>query len=155
MIVSKSSPTTTSRVENCCEDPNCGAGLRNQYFDGKRLTPASFRLEQAYGIERRRLLNRAIHGWGLVYGYAIHPEVSRESPEAASKLKVSPGLVLDQCGRELHLPEGLALSIRDVMVLDEKGVPVDDPGKALGYKCGEDECWQLCVHYAEYDVDPV
>jgi hypothetical protein len=144
-----------SRVENCCEDPDCGLGLRNQYHDGKRLTPMSLRLEQAYGIEHRRLLNRAIHGWGLVYGYAIDPEVSRESEKAASKFKVSSGLVLDECGRELYLAEDVALSIRDVMVLDDKGVPVEDPQKALGQQCGQDECWQLCVHYAEYDVDPV
>lgn len=155
MIATKSTPTRTSSAEHCCEDPSCGLGLRNQYFDGKRLTPASFRLEQAYGIEHRRLLNRAIHGWGLVYGYSIHPEAAHNSREAAAKLKVAAGLVLDQCGRELYLPEGIALSIRDVMVLDEKGVPADDPQKALGRQCGEDECWQLCVHYAEYDVDPV
>jgi hypothetical protein len=154
MIVTKPSPNKTSRAESCCEHPDCGAGLRNQYFDGKRLTPASFQLEQAYGIEHRRLLNRAIHGWGLVYGYAIHPEIARDSDEAAPKLKVSPGLVLDQCGRELYLPEGVALSMRDMIVLDDKGVPVDDPQKALGYK-SEDQCWQLCVHYAEYDIDPV
>src|SRR5260370_33515930 len=99
MIVSKSSPTTTSRVENCCEDPNCGAGLRNQYFDGKRLTPASFRFEQAYGIEHRRLLNRAIHGWGLVYGYAIHPQLARDSPVAASQRKMSHRRLFDHSGR--------------------------------------------------------
>src|SRR5438270_2953656 len=122
MIVTKPSPNKTSRGESCCEHPNCGAGLRNQYFDGKRLTPASFSLEQSYGIEHRHLLNRAIHGWGLVYGYAIHPQVAPNSFEAASKFIVSSGLVLDQCGRELYLQEALALSIEDVMVLDEKGM---------------------------------
>jgi len=161
MITTKSSPSKSpksSGAENCCNDPNCGLGLRNQYFDGKRLPPASFRLEQTYGIEHRRLLNRAIHGWGLVYGYAIRPEVARNSVEAASKFIVSPGLVLDRYGRELYLPEPVALSIEDVMVLDEKGVPIDDPKDrqtALGRHCGDDKCWQLCVHYAEYDVDPV
>jgi hypothetical protein len=155
MIVKKDPPTKTNADESCCGDPNCGAGLRNQYFDGKRLTPASFRLEQEYGIEHRQLLNRAIHGWGLVYGYAILPEISRNSPEAAPKLKVSPGLALDHCGRELYLPEAIALSIHDVMVLDDKGVTVDEPQQALGRKCAENECWQLRVHYAEYDVDPV
>jgi hypothetical protein len=158
MIVTTSSPGKTSRAGDCCGDPHCGLGLRNHYYDSKRLTPASFCLEQAYGIEHRHLLNRAIHGWGLVYGYAIHPQVAPNSFEAASKFMVSPGLVLDQCGRELYLQEAVALSIEDVMVLDEKGVPIDDPKDrqtALGRQCGDDKCWQLCVHYAEYDVDPV
>jgi hypothetical protein len=157
MITTKSSPgkSKSSGAENCCADPNCGLGLRNQYFDGKRLTTASFSLEQTYGIEHRHLLNRAIHGWGLVYGYAIDSETAHNSYEAASKLKVSPGLVLDRCGRELYLPDDIALSIRDVMVLDENGMPVDDPSVAFRCECAKDECWQLCAHYAEYDVDPI
>lgn len=155
--VTKASPSKSksSGAENCCGHPRCGLGLRNQYFDRKRLTPASFRLEQTYGIDHRRLLNRAIHGCGLVYGFAIHPEPARDSSEAASKLTVSSGLILDRCGRELYLPEGIALSIRDVMVLDDKGIPVTDREKALGRQRSEGECWQLCAHYAEYDVSPV
>ncbi len=155
MNATKSPPSKTRTSENCCEDPQCGLGLRNQYFDGKRLTPASFSLEQAYGIEHRRLLNRAIHGSGLVYGYGISVEKAHDSNEAASKLKISPGLILDRCGRELYLHDGIALSLRDVMVLDEKGMPVDDPAEALRCECAEGECWQLCAHYAEYDLDQI
>jgi hypothetical protein len=57
----------------CCADGPCDSGLRNQYFEGKRLTADSFRVEQNYLLERRRLLNRTIHGWGVVYGYAMKP----------------------------------------------------------------------------------
>src|ERR1043166_3688881 len=124
MIVTTSSPAKTSRAGDCCGDSHCGAGLRNQYYDSKRLTPASFHLEQSYGIEHRRLLNRAIHGRGLVYGYAIHPQPAPGSLDAASKFMVSPGLVLDQCGRELYLQEAIALSLEDVMVLDDNGMPI-------------------------------
>jgi hypothetical protein len=66
-----------TRVE-CCIDPRCESGLRNNYFEGKRLTPDSFRVEQRYLVERRRLLNRAIHGWGVVYGYGIKAAASNE-----------------------------------------------------------------------------
>jgi hypothetical protein len=155
MIVTNTSLTRTGNAENCCDDPGCGLGLRNHYFDGKRLTTTSFRLEQAHAIEHRRLLNRAIHGWGLVYGYSITAEGAHNSREAAAKLKVGGGLLLDEGGRELYLPEAIDLSIRDVIVLDEKGVPAVDPQEELGRECGEDERWQLSAHYAEYDVDPV
>jgi hypothetical protein len=59
--------------QTCCIDAPCDSGLRNQYFEGKRLTADSFRVEQSYLLERRRLLNRAIHGWGVVYGYGLKP----------------------------------------------------------------------------------
>ena len=54
----------------CC-DHTCTSGSRNNYFPGKRLTPDGLRIEQKYLVDRRHLLNRAIHGWGVVYGYAV------------------------------------------------------------------------------------
>src|SRR5258705_13961575 len=89
--------------ENCCTEVKCDSGLRNNYFDGKRLSTQSFRIEQKYGLERRRLLNRAIHGWGVVYGYAITPEPLDDCKKQrqAGKLTIEPGIALDPCGREL------------------------------------------------------
>ena len=49
-------------LSECCSDAACDSGLRNNYFEGKRLTADAFRVEQDYLIDRRRLLNRAIHG---------------------------------------------------------------------------------------------
>lgn len=95
MQTPKTSTTTTrptSMGGECCTDQQCEFGLRNNYFEGKRLTPDMFRTEQRYLLERRRLLNRAIHGWGVVYGYGVE-----YVPEG--KLKVKPGVALDACGR--------------------------------------------------------
>src|SRR5690554_7401583 len=44
----------------CCPDDECGTALKNTYFEGKRLTPDAFRLEQRYRVDPRRLLNPAI-----------------------------------------------------------------------------------------------
>src|SRR3954449_13463023 len=38
------SPARSAR--ECCTDAPCDSGLRNQYFEGKRLTADSFRVEQ-------------------------------------------------------------------------------------------------------------
>ena len=117
----------TSRA-GCCPDDECGicgGSLKNNYYAGKRLTPDTFRVEQRYHVERRRLLNRAIHGWGVVYGYPITVETrelrkssTRERPRrdpcgrrddeprdtrdgVTRRLKIEDGLALDTCGREL------------------------------------------------------
>src|SRR5262249_19587142 len=48
-------PTTYRTVyQKCCTELKCESGLRNNYFEGKRLTVDSFRVEQNYLLERRR-----------------------------------------------------------------------------------------------------
>ena len=75
-------------THECCSDGPCDSGLRNHYYEGKRLTADSFRVEQSYLAERRHLLNRAIHGWGVVFGYALK--------HSATELDIQPGLALDE-----------------------------------------------------------
>lgn len=89
-------PKARSPRRECCTEPACESGLRNNYFDGKRLTTDSFRVEQRYLLGRRQLLNRAIHGWGVVYGYPI-------TVAEAGWMSIGAGLALDECGRELEI----------------------------------------------------
>jgi hypothetical protein len=135
----------------CCADLKCETGLRNKYFEGKRLTADSFRLEQKYLIERRRLLNRAIHGWGVVYGYGIELQTPQNGngANAPCGLKVSAGLALDQCGREL-LETGRAIKLSDLIIFDEDGKRVDLEDAEF-----DGGCWLLSVHYAEQDTGSI
>src|SRR5215211_2132818 len=85
-----------SGTKDCCSDSKCGVGLRNNYFEGKRLTADSFSVEQKYMVGRRRLINRAMHGWGVVYGYAIKAVPPHgEQTNYACHLEIGPGLALD------------------------------------------------------------
>src|ERR1700741_148074 len=95
------------RHDDCCEHSECASGLRNNYFKGKRLTPESFRVEQRYQLERRRLLNRTLHGWGVAQGFGVEAVVEPGSKEgvASGRLTIGAGLALDACGRELLLLE--------------------------------------------------
>jgi len=147
----------------CCTDLRCESGLRNNYYEGKRLTPEMFRVEQQYLLERRRLLNRAIHGWGVVYGYAIafsDQKDDRRDP-ATSRLKIKPGLALDACGRELLQAGDLSITIKDVIFIDDDGRRID-PKKALAglepARSRKDPdthvCWRLSAHYAEQASGP-
>ena len=151
--------------DECCNELKCESGLRNNYFEGKRLTADSFRVEQEYALGRRRMLNRAIHGWGVVYGFGIDSHESH-----SGRLAIGPGLALDQCGREL-LEGGRKIPFDDVFTLDQEGkrIDLDELRKQLGIppnvpwdqipddikkRIGEG-CWLLQAHYAEKDTSHV
>ncbi len=156
---------TSSAKGECCTESKCESGLRNNYFEGKRLTADSFRVEQTYMQGRRHLLNRAIHGWGVVYGYELSESQSKRSE--TNELKIGPGLALDRCGREL-LERGTSIQFKDVILVDEdyKRIDLDDLLKSIGVMPGfswdappraliealKQKCGVLSVHYAERDT---
>jgi hypothetical protein len=108
-------------------------GLRNRYYMGKRMTPSAFRVEQDYQVGRRRLINRAINDWGVVQGFAV--------ARTGGRLKVGPGVALDQAGRELVQVGSCALDPRDAFVADEH--------RDLLHKESHKTSWLLSAHYAE------
>lgn len=147
-----------STKTECCTELQCESGLRNNYFEGKRLTADSFRVEQTYAVERRRLLNRAVFGWGVVYGFAITASRQSGSHDDLSRgaLKIGPGLALDECGRELLQVRETALTLDDLIVLDEKGSPAQSARIfSSSQSQSERDCWLLRVHYAEQKSGPV
>jgi len=102
-------------------------------------------------ISRRHLLNRAIHGWGVVYGFQI-TSGSPDAPIGPGKLKIGPGLALDICGRELVQTER-PISVGDVIVRNEKDEPLNlDTLTSADF---EKKCWLLSVHYGQQPVDHV
>ncbi|HVC12457.1 MAG TPA: hypothetical protein VNE59_12515 [Burkholderiales bacterium] len=158
-IAAKAAKRRPARSE-CCADQECASGRRNRYFVGKRLTPDAFRVEQDYLVERRRLLNRAIHGWGVVYGYPVAmAKPDKRCPEAAAgRLEIGAGLALDQPGRELVQTATLSLGFGSVTVFDEKGNPLPttkgcEPARKTPPPANS--CWLLSVHYAERPVAPL
>lgn len=147
---------------DCCADEKCSSGSRNNYFLGKRLTPDTFRAEQKYLVERRHLLNRAIHGWGVVYGFPV----AMQAPDACCTgaelgyLEIGEGLALDRIGRELVQTEFIKLKLESVTLLDGKNVPIRADscnGESWTTQLNPDakDCWLLKVHYAEQSTAPV
>ncbi|HEX7153692.1 MAG TPA: hypothetical protein VF618_19550 [Thermoanaerobaculia bacterium] len=130
----------------CCTDHESESGCRNNYFDGKRLTTDSFRVEQRYLLERRHLLNRAVLGWGVVYGFKIDGESGR--------LTIGPGLALDECGRELVQTGERQVRLDDLITIDERGTRADRERVFSTSSSEERVCWLLRAHYAEKLTGP-
>lgn len=143
----------------------CSPSERNRYFRGKKLTVADFELEQDYLIGRRRLVNRAMLGWGVAEGFAIKP--------GDTGITVGPGMALDAGGRELVACEPVDLIAPGDLLWLTKGEcgwavgdpPVDpesDKGQGDGEKKkgkGEEERhrgrYLLRAHYAEASIDGI
>lgn len=76
--------------------------LRVNYEFGLVLGVDEFQQEQLYFLDKDYLHNRALHGYGTVYGLKV--EATRPAGDAKDVLiTVEPGLGIDQCGRYILL----------------------------------------------------
>lgn len=126
-----------------CRCMTCANGLRNRFFKGKMMKAPEFEMEQRYGIDRRRMLTRAISGWGVVRGLAVIGAGSGDSsrPDARA-FSVSPGLALDPHGREILLAAKSVLASDNTFLIggncELKSLDRLEPGEYV-----------LAIHYAE------
>jgi len=128
-----------------CDTHGCHGSLRNEFFRGKLMGAEEFRIEQRYFIERRRLLNRAVAGWGVAWGFGMkHSD--------GGPLCIGAGLALDCHGSELLLPDAVELRPPDAFVIDKdsQGCLRFAPDQTL-----RATQWLLSVHYAERGVEPM
>ncbi|MDF2814263.1 MAG: hypothetical protein K0Q81_463 [Paenibacillus sp.] len=111
---------------------------RNRYYHGKLMTVRDFQTEQNYFNGKRHLLNRLIHGTGIVFGLEVKPE--REQTNRG--IVVQPGAALDCCGREIIVSrEYKKMDIREL-----PGYPLEASGDKKIY---------VKLHYDESPRDRV
>lgn len=78
---------------------------RNHYYFGKLMKAEDFKIEQSYFNEKRWLINRMIHGWGVVCGLDVEPTGN------PNEVRIMPGLAIDCCGREILVCEPETISL--------------------------------------------
>jgi len=105
---------------------------RNRYFYGKLLTVRDFETEQGYFIEKNRLINRLIHGKGIIYG--LEADQLQINDGGNLTIELSEGVAIDCCGNEIVFPQ--------------KGI-VTAKGTF------DDGLYFLYLKYAEYNREPV
>ena len=106
---------------------------KNRYFYGKLLTVRDFEAEQNYTSAKRRLINRVVHGAGVVCGLGV-------SRSDDATLLIGSGMALDYQGREIVVEEPL---VRRVEMIEGHETLL---GKETAY---------LCLDYDEKDIEPV
>lgn len=132
-------------------DWNGGAVLeRNRYFTGKLMAARDFNQERDYFLDRHRLHNRLLHGWGVVAGLDVRPH---HDPDCRDRyVVVEPGVALDCHGRELVLekPKAVALHPRDA----DAAKPSKPPPLLLCLQYEEQHTEQMPVLWHEGACDP-
>ena len=105
---------------------------RNNYFYGKLLTSKDFQNEQRYTNDKRRLINRTLHGMGIVYGMDV--VVADDS-----SIILQSGMALDAGGREIVVPQTQVIKLSTID----------------GYQELKTDKAYLGIEYAENNIDMV
>ena len=72
---------------------------RLRFVFGQVLGEQEFRQEQVYFINKNRLHNRGLHGYGTVWGLGLSTFGAGDTLE----VRVEPGLAVDPCGQEIAI----------------------------------------------------
>lgn len=108
---------------------------RNRYYYGKLLTEQDFNTEQKYMNDKRRIVNRFLHGTGVAAGF----KVVRMDEKSIS---IEPGFALDGAGRELVLERPVVMRLEQI-----------DGFSSIGEEDGQDAVY-LCMEYEEKKIMP-
>jgi hypothetical protein len=110
---------------------------RNRYFYGKLLSVEDFETEQKYANNKRRIINRFIHGTGVVCGMNV---IAVDD----STVSVEKGFALDFCGREILIDAPVTKKLAMLDGFDSYND--QDQNNSHLY---------LCVEYDETEKEPV
>lgn len=105
---------------------------RNRYYKGKMLTSADFEAEQLYMINKRRFVNRAVIGSGIVCGLNV---ISLDD----LSVLIESGAALDDSGREIVVDSSVVKKLSAIS----------------GFESLTTNQASLCVRYKEKEEQPV
>jgi len=105
---------------------------RNNYYYGKLLASKDFQSEQGYMNDKRRLINRTLHGFGVVYGMDV---VATDD----ASIVLQSGMALDASGREIVVPKTQVIKLSTIE----------------GYNTLKTDSVCLGIAYEEEPADPV
>jgi hypothetical protein len=131
---------------------------RPRYYARQLVTPAELNLEAAYFVERQRLHNWLLHGWGVVCGALVCRVPAADGGAEPWKLRLTPGHLIDPYGNEIAI---LAERIVDLRAGGVTVAPGDPPGELSDPWCSEvltdpeaDHGW-VAVRYRQSMSRPV
>jgi hypothetical protein len=137
--------------EKCADKDKSVCGYnesgRLRYFHGMLLDDKDFTAEQRYHINKRRFLNRMLHGSGVVCGLGL------EGEKDGRWIEVKSGFALDCSGNEIWVPHDERIELASLLPPKDKGKDQaeceepDDQGKPKTYYIG--------IRYDEKPTNPV
>lgn len=110
---------------------------RNRYFYGKLLSVDDFETEQKYMNDKRRMMNRYLHGTGVVCGMNV---IAVDD----TTLSIEMGLALDFAGREIVIPAPVTKKLAMMDGFDTYAESKEDKGYLY-----------VCIDYDETEKEAV
>ncbi len=145
-MASAATPCTDPCVSTC---PSCG-GLqclcRPRFFAGQLLTEDDLSLLNNYIVEKNKLHNRYLHGWGVVCGMEV------VCSPCNNLVTVKSGYALSPCGEDIIVCQDTPVNICALVQKCKTQAPSDCQPLALG---AQDTCssttedWILFIRYSE------
>lgn len=112
-----------------------------RYFHGMLLDDQDFRDEHEYHAQKRRLLNRMLHGSGVVCGLLFLYDAKTDE----KTFTITCGLALDCSGNEIYVPDNVTVTVP---------VPSKQPKEPCTPKNnGKEICYRIRIAYTEEDTD--
>jgi hypothetical protein len=119
---------------------------RPRFFAGQLLTEADLNRLERYIVDKNKLHNRYLHGWGVVCGLEVvcHP--------CTDRVTVRTGYALSPCGDDIIVCRDEVVNVCELM---QKCRPPEPPGACLPPRPSGDDCrevqeeWILAICYAE------
>ncbi len=122
---------------------------RTNYFHGMLMTERDFSEEQNYHIEKRKLLNRMLHGWGVVCGLKV-----KATDPASANLKVEPGMALDCHGNEILVCEEQLVDLTRTPCSTSRDLKSRDPCFSFGDEENREKILYVVIRYKERGTKP-
>jgi hypothetical protein len=143
--------TMSANTETCANSDKSECGYnefrRLRYFHGMLLDDKDFREEQQYHANKRRLLNRMLHGSGVVCGLELRGTKGKKS------IQVTPGLALDCSGNEIWVAKDLKIDLTSLLP------PKNKPKGGTGCKEVDEKdpikTYYIGIRYDEKPTSPV
>lgn len=130
-----------------CEIPEF---CRSYFYTGKLLTEGDLNREQRYMIDKLRLHYVALHGWGVACGLMVRPH--HQCPD---RFVVTPGLAVDDCGREIRLVKGCVIEFPPPPAPVPEPRPPDprDAEEQAPQPESNRQTYYVCIRYNECQED--
>jgi len=133
----------TTTASAACPECEIDSFLRNYYFTGKLLVERDFRQEQDYYVNKLRLHEQRLHGWGVVCGLKVK---EHENPACRDRFVcIDPGLAIDCCGHDIYVPQPDCIDLTQVDAIKALVKANDKAPHVL----------QICIRYKECPTEPI
>src|SRR5215213_3671914 len=120
---------------------------RLRFFNGMLLADKDFRAEQEYHAGKRRLLNRMLHGSGVVCGLDV------SGKKDSQWIEITSGLALDCSGNEIWIPKTQRVDLTSL--LPPKKKPRGEPECRPENEKDELKTYYIGIRYEEKSTNPV